>query len=97
MLNSTQQFSDAIKAAGLIPPDAIEADGAIHRFASNGKRSRTPDGIKLFSDGIPAGSLWLTTPDGLTQTWRADVGRTLTPAEEAEAPGQAEADANTTG
>ena len=81
MLNSTQQFSDAIKSAGLIPPDAIEADGAIHRFASNGKRGDDAGWYQLHSDGIPAGSFGCWR-DGLTQTWRADVGRTLTPAEE---------------
>ena len=30
-------FADAIRAAGLTPPEAIEADGAIHRFSSSGK------------------------------------------------------------
>jgi phage/plasmid primase-like uncharacterized protein len=36
----------------------------------------------LHGDGIPAGSFgdWRT---GFSQTWRADIGRTLTPAEEA--------------
>ncbi len=90
MLNSTQQFSDAIKSAGLIPPDAIEADGAIHRFASNGKRGDDAGWYQLHSDGIPAGSFGCWR-DGLTQTWRADVGRTLTPAEEAEHRAKVEA------
>ncbi len=37
MLNATDQFRDAIRSSGLIPPDVIEADGNLHRFASNGK------------------------------------------------------------
>jgi putative DNA primase/helicase len=33
-----EQFRDAIRSAGLEPPDGIEADGNLHRFPSNGKR-----------------------------------------------------------
>lgn len=90
MHNLTQQFSDAIKSAGLIPPDAIEVDGAIHRFASSGKKGDDAGWYLLYGDGIPAGSFGCWR-DGLTQTWRADVGRTLTPAEEAEHRAKVEA------
>jgi putative DNA primase/helicase len=83
MLNPTQQFSDAIKAAGLIPPDAIEADGELYRFSSNGKKGDDAGWYVLHGDGIPAGTFgnWRTS---FAQTWRADIGRTLTPAEESE-------------
>ncbi len=82
MFEPTQQFRDAIQAAGLTPPDGIEADGKLRRFASNGKRGDSAGWYLLFGDGIPAGCFgdWRT---GFTQTWRADIGRTLTPAEEA--------------
>jgi putative DNA primase/helicase len=82
MLNPTQQFSDAIKAAGLIPPNAIEADGELYRFSSNGKKGDDAGWYVLHGDGIPAGTFgnWRTS---FAQTWRADIGRTLTPAEEA--------------
>ena len=82
MHSPTQQFSDAIKAAGLIPPDAIEVDGNIHRFASNGKKGDDAGWYLLYGDGIPAGSFgcWRDSP---TQTWRADIGRPLTADEEA--------------
>jgi putative DNA primase/helicase len=78
----TNQFRNAIQAAGLTPPDTIEADGKLRRFASNGKRKDDAGWYSLHGDGIPAGSFgdWRT---GLFQTWRADIGRTLTPAEEA--------------
>lgn len=81
--NATSQFRDAIRAAGLTPPDVIEADGKLHRFASNGKRNDDAGWYVFHGDGIPAGSFgdWRT---GFSQTWRADIGRTLTPAEEAE-------------
>ncbi len=82
MFEPNQQFRDAIQAAGLTPPDVIEADGKLRRFSSNGKRGDGAGWYLLFSDGIPAGCFgdWRT---GFTQTWRADIGRTLTPAEEA--------------
>ena len=89
-MNATLQFSDAIRAAGLTPPDAIEADGRLHRFASNGKRRDDAGWYVFHGDGIPAGSFgdWRT---GFSSTWRADVGRTLTPAEEAEHRARVEA------
>lgn len=82
MINATSQFSDAIWAAGLTPPETIEADGKLRRFASNGKRGDDAGWYLLHGDGVPAGSFgdWRT---GLAETWRADIGRILTPAEEA--------------
>jgi len=82
MTGTTAQFRDAITAAGLTPPDVIEADGKLHRFASNGKRGDDAGWYVLHGDGIPAGAFgdWRTS---LSQTWRADVGWALTPAEEA--------------
>lgn len=77
-----EQFRDAIRAAGLNPPDVIEADGKLRRFGTNGKRSDDAGWYIAHDDGIPAGAFgdWRT---GLSQTWRADIGRGLTPAEEA--------------
>lgn len=82
MFDPNQQFRDAIQAAGLTSPDVIEADGKLRRFSSNGKRGDGAGWYLLFSDGIPAGCFgdWRT---GFTQTWRADIGRNLTHAEEA--------------
>lgn len=94
MLNTPQeaiaQFRDAIQAAGLIPPDVIEADGKLRRFASNGKRRDDAGWYLLHGDGIPAGSFgdWRT---GQVQTWRADIGRAFTPAEESEHRARVEA------
>lgn len=82
MIEYIEAFRSAIVGAGLTPPDVIEADGKLRRFASNGKRKDDAGWYSLHGDGIPAGSFgdWRT---GFTQTWRADIGRTLTPAEEA--------------
>ena len=56
MHDALEQFRDAIRGAGLIPPDAIEADGELHRFASNGQRGDDAGWYALHDDGIPAGS-----------------------------------------
>jgi putative DNA primase/helicase len=81
-INPIEQFRDAIQSAGLIPPDLIEPDGKLHRFASNGKHGDDAGWYSLHGDGIPAGSFgdWR---NGFSQTWRADIGRKLTPAEDA--------------
>jgi putative DNA primase/helicase len=77
MRDAIEQFRDAIRAAGLCPPDIIEPDGRLHRFPSNGKRRDDSGFYALHLDGIPAGyfGCWRT---GLTEKWRANMGRKLT-------------------
>lgn len=79
------QLRDAIADSGLTPPDQIIMDGRIHRFAA-GTKGKSGAGDKsgwyvAFADGVPAGRFgdWRM---GMEQTWRADVGRRLTSAEE---------------
>ena len=81
-IDPSAPFRSAIEAAGLTAPETIEADGRLHRFPSNGKAADDAGWYVLHGDGIPAGSFgdWRT---GLSETWRADLGRALTPAEEA--------------
>jgi phage/plasmid primase-like uncharacterized protein len=78
-----EQFRDAIRAAGIEPPSEIVADGGLHRFATNGKRGDDAGWYIFHSDGIPAGAFgcWRM---GISQKWRADIGRTLTAQEQAE-------------
>ena len=78
------QLIDAMRAAGLEPPDHIEMDGKIHRFKSGTKGTPgidKPGWYLVFGDGIPAGRFgcWRA---GIEVTWRADVGRKLTQTEE---------------
>ena len=80
MNNPIHQFSNAMAAAGITPPDAIIADGCLHRFSANGKCTDAAGYYVLHLDGIPAGMFgcWRS---GINQTWRADIGRQLTPQE----------------
>lgn len=82
MRQNIEQFRAAIHSAGLHPPEVIEPDGRLHRFASSGKRSDDAGWYVLHDDAIPAGAFgdWRT---GASETWRADIGRRLSPQEEA--------------
>jgi phage/plasmid primase-like uncharacterized protein len=79
------QLIDAMRAAGLEPPEEIHFDGKIHRFRSGTKGSPghgdKPGWYLVFGDGIPAGRFgcWRA---GMEITWRADIGRKLTQTEE---------------
>jgi putative DNA primase/helicase len=82
MRDAIDQFRAAIQSAGLSPPETIEPDGKLHRFASNGMRGDDAGWYALHDDGIPAGSFgdWRS---GQSHTWRADLGRSHTPEDEA--------------
>ena len=51
-MNPLEQFRGAIRSAGLNPPDMIEPDGNLHRFASNGKRSDNAGWYVFHDDGV---------------------------------------------
>jgi phage/plasmid primase-like uncharacterized protein/KaiC/GvpD/RAD55 family RecA-like ATPase len=80
-----EQLLDAIRDAGLEPPDQVVFDGKLHRFKSGTKGSaKTGDKsgwYVVFGDGVPAGRFgcWRM---GFESPWRADVGRRLTATEE---------------
>lgn len=80
-----EQLLDAIREAGLEPPEQVILDGKIHRFKSGTKgapgHGDKPGWYLVFGDGVPAGRFgcWRS---GVEVTWRADVGRKLTQTEE---------------
>jgi putative DNA primase/helicase len=73
-------FKLAIAAAGLTPPDVIQADGKIHRFSSNGKPRDDSGWYMLHLDGIAGGAFgcWRA---GFTQNWCAKSDTAMTQAE----------------
>jgi len=78
------QLKDAMLGAGLKPPDTLHLDGKLHRFNSGTKGEKghdKPGWYIIFNDGIPAGRFgcWRS---GVELTWKADIGRSLTVAEE---------------
>ncbi len=77
-----EQFRDAIQSAGLSAAVDIRPDGTLWRFSSSGKYGDDSGWYVMHGDGISAGSFgdWRT---GISQSWRADIGRALSSQEEA--------------
>ena len=78
-----EQIRQAMADAGIQPPRTIEMDGNLHRYQTGSKGQAghdKPGWYVFFSDGVPAGMFgdWRT---GASSTWRADIGRELTPIE----------------
>ena len=78
-----EQFRAAIEAAGMVPPDYIEDDGALHRFSSNGKAGDKSGYYVLHGDGVPAGifGCWRA---GINTAWCSKSGAAMTEAERQE-------------
>ena len=57
-------FRQAIRDAGLTPPASIVADGALHRFPTNGKAGDDSGWYVLYGDGVPT---------GVVGDWRSNV------------------------
>lgn len=80
-----EQLIDAMRGAGLEPPEQTHLDGKLHRFKSGtkgqGKGGDKPGWYVVYGDGVPAGRFgcWRS---GVEVTWRAEIGRKLSPAEE---------------
>lgn len=90
-------FQDAIRSAGLQPPDVIEP-GRFHKFPGEGKRnSNRAAWCKMFPDGT--GGIFGDYSTGLSADWQAQREMPYTPAEReafkrhvTEAKAQAEAE-----
>ena len=78
------QFRAALVGRGIVPPANIIADGRIHRCDAEGKNGKGDAAYLLHLDGIPAGGFQNHRDGKGWENWRADIGRALTPAEEAQ-------------
>lgn len=59
MSDHISQFCEAIERAGLPVPKAVQADGALHRFPTNGKPNDTSGWYVLYLDGVSfTGDAW---------------------------------------
>ena len=84
MTDPITQFLDSIVASGLKLPPHIEADGALHRFSTNGHDSDDSGWYVLYADGPVAGGAFGDWRSDIHETWRADIGRKLTDGERRE-------------
>lgn len=75
------QLKDCMTGAGLMAPKVINFDGRLHRFSTNGKKGDTAGWYIAHLGLVPAAAFgdWR---EGLTHSWRADLGRDLTIAEQ---------------
>lgn len=97
MNDANAQFRDAMRAAGLEPPNVVEP-GRLRRFPGIGKRAGNTAGwCLLFDDGL--GGCFGDWSSGLAETWQASRDRPFSPVEReafrrhvAEAQAQAEAE-----
>jgi putative DNA primase/helicase len=79
MTPAAEQFRDAIRAAGLSPPDDLEP-GRFHRVPGYGKRKGNSAGwCKLFPDG--RGGIFGDFASGLAESWQSEHARPQTLAE----------------
>ena len=77
--DSVAEFRDAIRGAGLTPPETIEP-GRFHRFPGEGKSNGNKAGwCKLFDD--TRGGIFGDFATGSVETWQAAQSRPLTFAE----------------
>ena len=76
-MQTVEQFRNAMAGAGLAPPDVIHADGKLHRFTTNGKRSDAAGWYCLHGDNLPAGAFgdWR---QGGSHTWCSKDSATMT-------------------
>lgn len=96
-MQAIEQFREAIRTAGLQPPDMIEP-GKFHKFPGEGKRNgNTAAWCKLFHDGV--GGIYGDFSTGLSADWQANRETPYTAAEReafkrqvAEAKAQADAE-----
>lgn len=91
MVEVLDQFGHAMSAAGLEIDEPLVADGTLHRFRVKGDKQGSKNGwYVLHADGVPAGEFG-SWKEGTSETWRAEIGRLLTKAEEADTRARLEA------
>lgn len=76
------QLIKAMSEAGITPPPSIQFDGELHRFPTSDRPDDDAGWYVAYGDGVPAGQFgdWRA---GITQTFRADIGRPLSMIENA--------------
>jgi len=81
MNDASAQFQDAIRTAGLEPPNEI-VPGNLYRFPGVGKSNHSSAGwCKLFDDGL--GGCFGDWSSGLKESWQANRGAPLSKSEQA--------------
>ena len=81
-MNATQEFSEAIQAAGITAPDDIIGDGKLHRFSSNGHPKDDAGWYVFHDDESPAG-VFGCNRSSLEVKWKSGKSAEFTPEQRA--------------
>lgn len=73
------QFLNAVTDAGIVPPTDVQFDGKLHRFCSSGKNGN--NGWYVLFDGLVSAGSFGCWRLGISQNFKADIGRELSPVE----------------
>ena len=78
------QFRAALARRNIVPPAHLIADGKLHRCDSVGRGGKGDAAYVLHLDDVPAGG-FQNWRDGIGwKDWRAEIGRSFSPAEQEE-------------
>jgi putative DNA primase/helicase len=77
-----EQFRSALAGRGIIPPPNLLGDGKLRRCDAEGRNGKNDAAYVLHLDGIPAGGFENHRDGKGWETWRGDIGRQPTQAEE---------------
>lgn len=81
MKHNLDALREAIRQAGLPPPDRIIPDGKIHRFSTNGKRDDDSGWYIAHDDDVPV-AVFGDWRSGLRKDWSSKASRVMTPKEQ---------------
>jgi putative DNA primase/helicase len=74
-------FRDAMRGAGIAPPDEILADGVLHRFSTNGKARDSAGWYVLHDHATASAGIFGDFRTGLTQTWHSNEFKSMSQAD----------------
>ena len=83
LAQAEDDFRAELRATGLVPPDALEGDGKLHRIDAEEKPGKKDGWYVLHFDGIPAGAWGDWHDPSVKHTWCARKLGTLSAADRA--------------
>jgi len=81
--SAMEQFREAMRTRGLIPPADLVADGSLHRCDVDGRGGENDGAYVLHMDETPAGGFENHKDGQGWERWHLNLGRNLSPSEKA--------------
>lgn len=83
MTDYLDAFRSAMRVAGIEPPPEILGDGRLHRFTVAGDRAKSDNGFYVLHEDEPVAGNFGCWKRGISETWCAKTGASMTPEEKA--------------